>query len=52
MKSDASVSSDAHRVKELNYIQFGIFEARRAWLTADNVINAKKLNDLKKIIKR
>lgn len=47
-----AVSSDAHSIRELNYIQYGIFEARRGWLTAEDVLNTKKLSVLKKLIKR
>lgn len=35
-----SINSDAHSVKEFGNFKYGIGTARRAWLTAENVINA------------
>lgn len=47
-----SVSTDAHSVNSFRYIRFGIDQARRAWLTADDVINTRPLADLRKLLKR
>ncbi|MDD5569424.1 MAG: DNA polymerase/3'-5' exonuclease PolX [Candidatus Pacebacteria bacterium] len=41
-----TISSDAHFKKELNDLQFGVFQARRGWLTKKDVINAQPLEKL------
>lgn len=47
-----AVNTDAHRISELDNMRFGIFQARRGWLTPDDVINTyplkKLMNSLKK----
>jgi DNA polymerase (family 10) len=35
------VTTDAHSVEALGYAEFGIAQARRAWLTKDQVLNAR-----------
>ncbi|WED44003.1 DNA polymerase/3'-5' exonuclease PolX [Legionella cardiaca] len=47
-----AISSDAHSTRELNYMQFGIYQARRGWLEKTDVINTLHWNDLKKIVRR
>ena len=47
-----AVSTDAHSVHAFKYIRFGIDQARRAWLTADDVINTRPLAELRKLLKR
>ena len=46
------VSSDGHEVPALDYVDFGIAQARRAWLTADQVANARTWAQLKKLMKK
>jgi len=47
-----AVSTDSHAVSSFDYIRFGIDQARRAWLTANDVINTRSLTDLRKLLKR
>ena len=47
-----AVSTDAHSVNAFQYMRFGIDQARRGWLTADDVINTRSLVDLRKLLKR
>jgi len=47
-----AVSTDAHAVHAFKYIRFGIDQARRGWLTADEVINTRPLADLREVLKR
>ena len=47
-----AISTDAHSVNHYQYIRFGIDQARRGWLTADDVINTRPLADLRKLLKR
>lgn len=46
-----SIDTDAHSTGEFGLIPYGINVARRAWLTAQNVLNCQKLSDVKKFIK-
>jgi DNA polymerase (family 10) len=47
-----AVSTDAHRAEDLRLMRFGIDQARRGWLEAGDVINTRKLNDLRKLLAR
>ena len=47
-----AISTDAHSVNAFQYLRFGIDQARRGWLTADDVINTRSLGDLHKLLKR
>jgi len=47
-----AISTDAHSTDSFDYIRFGIDQARRGWLTADDVINTKPLAALRKILRR
>jgi DNA polymerase (family 10) len=46
------VSSDAHEVPALQYVDFGVAQARRAWLTADQVANTRSWPQLRKLMKK
>jgi DNA polymerase (family X) len=41
-----SVDSDAHDINELDYVRWGISQARRAWVTAGDVVNTRSRADL------
>jgi DNA polymerase (family 10) len=47
-----AISTDAHSVDGFQYMRFGVDQARRGWLTADDVINTRPLADLRKILRR
>jgi DNA polymerase (family 10) len=47
-----AISTDAHSVNAFQYMRFGIDQARRGWLTADDVINTRSLVDLRRLLKR
>lgn len=47
-----AISTDAHSISDFRYMQYGIYQARRGWLEAENVINTFPLKQLKKILKR
>ena len=36
-----AIDSDAHDIKELDYVRWGISQARRAWVTSDAVVNTR-----------
>lgn len=46
------ISTDSHRTDDLNFMQFGIGQARRGWLEPADVINTLSLTALKKILKK
>ncbi|GAC1321150.1 MAG: DNA polymerase/3'-5' exonuclease PolX [Chloroflexota bacterium] len=45
-----TISSDAHSSTELEFMQFGVGSARRGWLTADQVLNTRSLDELKEFL--
>ncbi|ALP53894.1 DNA polymerase III [Candidatus Tenderia electrophaga] len=47
-----AISTDAHSTNDLDFMHFGIGQARRGWLTADDVINTRPLNQLKRLLRR
>jgi DNA polymerase (family 10) len=47
-----AISTDAHRVDDLNRMRFGVGQARRGWLEADDVLNTRSAEDLIKLLKR
>lgn len=46
------ISTDAHSTQQLNNMQFGIYQARRGWISADDIINTRSLAELKKLLIR
>jgi DNA polymerase (family X) len=46
------VSTDAHRSHELAYLGLGAAMARRAWLTPDQIVNARPWRDVQKLMKK
>jgi DNA polymerase (family 10) len=47
-----AVSTDAHSVADLDFIRYGVDQARRGWLEPNDVINTRGLKDLRKLLKR
>ena len=41
-----SIDSDAHRIAELEYVRWGVDQARRAWVEAGTVVNTRSRDDL------
>jgi len=46
------ISTDAHSLADLDFIRFGVDQARRGWLEADDVLNTRSLKQLKELLKR
>ncbi|MHA1882375.1 MAG: DNA polymerase/3'-5' exonuclease PolX [Candidatus Thorarchaeota archaeon] len=46
------INTDAHRTWELDNMQFGVFQARRGWVTKNDVLNTYPLSKLLKAIKK
>jgi len=47
-----AISTDAHNTADYANIRYGISQARRGWLEAEDVINTRNVRDLKKLLKR
>jgi DNA polymerase (family 10) len=47
-----ALSTDSHATESLDYAGYGIDQARRGWLEADDVINTRSWGELKKLLKR
>ena len=46
-----AVDTDAHSRDALEYMRFGVMNARRGWATADDVVNTRTWPKLKKMLK-
>ncbi len=46
------LSTDTHRIGDLDYMRFGIGQARRGWLEPKDVINTGSVTELKKILRK
>ena len=46
-----AISTDAHRVADLDLMRFGIDQARRGWLERDDVVNTRRLADLRRLLR-
>lgn len=49
---NVAISTDAHSVRNLDFMRYGIGQARRGWLEADDVLNTRSLGDLKALLAR
>jgi DNA polymerase (family 10) len=47
-----AISTDAHSTNDLDFMRFGIGQARRGWLEPEDVLNARNWSNLKKLLKR
>lgn len=46
------ISTDAHRISELDNLRYGVDTARRGWLEAKDVLNTNSLKAFQKLVKR
>jgi DNA polymerase (family 10) len=46
-----SINSDSHSVHGFTNLRFGIGQARRGWLEAKDVLNARPLDELRKLLR-
>ncbi len=47
-----AINSDAHAITELDYLRFGVYQARRGWLTSKDVINTYPLKKLMRVLSK
>jgi DNA polymerase (family 10) len=45
-----AISTDAHRITDLDYMRFGVNQGRRGWLERKDVINTRSLKELQKLL--
>jgi DNA polymerase (family 10) len=46
-----SIASDAHAPEQLDYMRYGVAQARRGWIERGDVVNALSLSDLREAIR-
>lgn len=46
------ISTDAHRKGELNWMRYGVGQARRGWLEPENVLNTRPWSEVKPLLSR
>jgi DNA polymerase (family X) len=47
-----AISTDAHRLHELENLRLGVAQARRGWVTADQIVNARPWREVRKLMKK
>jgi len=52
MNLKVAISTDAHRVSNLNFMRFGIGQAGRGWIEARDVLNTRTWKQLKRLLNR
>jgi DNA polymerase (family 10) len=45
-----AISTDAHRTADFRYLRYGVDQARRGWVEADDVVNTRSWEDLKRLL--
>ncbi len=46
------ISTDAHRASDLDFMRFGVNQARRGWIENEDVVNTRGLVDLRRLFSR
>jgi DNA polymerase (family 10) len=47
-----AISTDAHSTTDLDFMRFGVYQGRRGWLQASDVLNTQSLMELKRLLSR
>jgi DNA polymerase (family 10) len=47
-----AISTDAHSINDLDFMRYGVIQARRGWLEAADLLNTRNRKELLKIIRR
>jgi DNA polymerase (family 10) len=47
-----AVDSDGHETGALDFVEFGVGQARRAWMTKDDVLNTRSWSQIQKLRKK
>ena len=46
------IDSDGHQLSALDYVQLGVGQARRAWMTKADVVNTRTWKQIEKLRKK
>jgi DNA polymerase (family 10) len=46
------ISSDAHQIRAQNYVELAVGQARRGWLTKDDVVNTRTWKQVEKLLRK
>ena len=46
-----AVNTDAHELRALEHVEMGVAQARRAWLTKDQILNTRSWTEIRKLLK-
>ncbi len=46
------ISSDGHQISALSNLEFGVAQARRAWLGPDQILNTRPWGEVKRLLKK
>ena len=47
-----AISTDAHRTTDLDYMRFGVGQARRGWLEPEDVLNTRTWEGIQKLLRK
>jgi len=47
-----SIATDAHSTGDLDFMRFGVDQARRGWLGPGEVLNTRTCEEMKKLLRR
>jgi DNA polymerase (family 10) len=47
-----AISTDAHSIEEMNFMKYGVWQARRGWVEKGDVVNTSGYKEFKEAIKR
>jgi DNA polymerase (family X) len=47
-----AIDTDAHSIRDLAFMRYGIDQARRGWLESGDVLNTRTLKELRKLLRR
>jgi DNA polymerase (family 10) len=46
------IATDAHSTPDLDFMRFGVYQARRGWLEKKDVLNSRGMPEIRKLLKR
>jgi DNA polymerase (family 10) len=52
MRVKVAISTDAHSTTDLDFMRFGVYQDRRGWLQASDVLNTQSLKELTRLLSR
>jgi DNA polymerase (family 10) len=52
MGTKLTICTDAHSTAQLDYMRFGVAQARRGWLARGDVLNSRPWGDVETLLRR